>query len=656
MAWIVGLTIAACSYLASPAHAQTPALDALARVPRALGHGPAPLSALSALGASSQAQSLMEAGLFSAPGVNTILTEDPELVVRLWESAGMSSEGARALLTALQNQMATHVAGTLAEPGGGAASRLCEEQDLQIRRLATTLASAGTLGGPVWHPRQSPDLSFPYQSARTALRADPNREYAKLEGRDYSVKRDLAGFPELQTANEVITSALYRELGYRSPRTELVEADGKRHAFVEWMPAVDGWTHSSLAHDTRVFSDNSQFRQLRIFAAWLKDWDRLRMGPNNLVTESGDAYLYDFGGSLGARAAEGLKPGPVWSNAVGAFEATSDGSQIIADFDISWLDAWHPWHNLTADDVKAARAALAGVTNETIDRIVAHARYSDPHDTWYVSMALKTRRDALIRDLDDVFARGGFVQPPVTTPPRGYRLSSPQDLIALQDGWAQTLPENVAGSLNAWTFGSTWSVYGHGLRHYLETGRDPNPERIGGVYQLETTQRIVGEIDAAMDSAPRLPKRTVLFRSFALEEGEPTPVGQTYKLDYYTSTSLSRTYAEQRLKVDPDSEEPLEGTLVLQRILLPKAGVRGVFQPGVFRHHPDAYDEFTEEYVPQELEVTLQRGLVFRVKSSETTVIDGREVVLQDVEVIDSEKNYRRVKQMAPGNPDADRD
>lgn len=62
--------------------------------------------------------------------------------------------------------------------------------------------------------------------------------------------------------------------------------------------------------------------------------------------------ILDFGGTLGSRAQGEHKPGEVFSDAIGSFEATSDIHIIYSSFQVN-TDSAHPWMNINRTDAQA---------------------------------------------------------------------------------------------------------------------------------------------------------------------------------------------------------------------------------------------------------------------------------------------------------------
>lgn len=144
--------------------------------------------------------------------------------------------------------------------------------------------------------------------------------------------------------------------------------------------------------------DTSEIRQMRVVAAYLKDWDRLGNPENNRNMPDGSLVIFDFGGTLGSRAQGRHKPGQIFSDAIGNFEATTDVNIIYGSFEIQ-TSASHPWMKITQGDVQRVIEKFKMLTNEKITEIVKSAQYSDPRDEGYMIQALEARRDGIITKL-----------------------------------------------------------------------------------------------------------------------------------------------------------------------------------------------------------------------------------------------------------------
>jgi hypothetical protein len=230
--------------------------------------------------------------------------------------------------------------------------------------------------------------------ARYAGGSTGGRWYADELRVQWFVKADVH-FPELQTSAEVISSEIYSFFGYHVPETFKLKQDG--------VPVSVSKDIGGDAQSTDFSGlDRQEVRQLRVVAAYLKDWDRLGNAANNRLAKDGALTLLDFGGALGARARGEHKPGRVFSKAVGAFEATDDLSIIFDQF-IVHADRTHPWNRITRDDVLSVVERFKLLTDEKIEEIVKRAQYSRKEDEDYMISALKKRRDGISVSLPERF-------------------------------------------------------------------------------------------------------------------------------------------------------------------------------------------------------------------------------------------------------------
>ena len=221
-------------------------------------------------------------------------------------------------------------------------------------------------------------------------------------GQVYYLKKSLS-HPELQTGAEVISSWIYRHFGYMAPETYIVEYNSQRFSASAILPEGKDTTLVNDMNNTR------HMRQLRVLAAFLKDWDRLRMGPNNRVFNDGSIALFDFGGTLGSRSLGEVKPGVHFSDAIGSFGKPKVATNLFGDFvgkhpmielfdsfTIEGLRPDHPWHQLSLEDVKPMLHYFRTLDTEKIRNIVEKAKYSDPRDKSQMIDSLLMRRDIFL--------------------------------------------------------------------------------------------------------------------------------------------------------------------------------------------------------------------------------------------------------------------
>ena len=224
-------------------------------------------------------------------------------------------------------------------------------------------------------------------------------------------------YPELTTANEMICSHIYHELGYSVPDIALITIKNKRYAAVKFI------LHKGHVDVSRKIND-PQFRQLRVFAAFLKDWDRVHEHTNVLDTGMGHYVLIDFGGCLGGRAQGGHKPGFKVSNEIGCFEKNSNIQQIYEDFNIIMRGTGMPHPAFAAikpHDIDVAVDKLMHLHDSGIAHAVQSAHYSNRENTTYMIDALVQRSNTIITKLKDYYKRFSEAMPE-SSPFRGIEL------------------------------------------------------------------------------------------------------------------------------------------------------------------------------------------------------------------------------------------
>lgn len=237
---------------------------------------------------------------------------------------------------------------------------------------------------------------------KAASGANEGGWYVDQIGERWLIKADRI-HPELQSGAEVVSSIIYRYLGYAAASSVILTTpDGRRVSATRSLG--EGLKGTTLQEG---FTDR-YFRQLRYFAAYLKDWDRLRLGPNNFDLGGGRFAMFDFGGTLGSRAQGEHKPGAVLSRALGAIEGDWSFDQIVSDFRVDWLPKGHAWQQeLTLADAKDLVRKFLYLTDNALSAAVHAARYSNPEDSAKLRDVLVARRDAMIKGLERFIAQSG---------------------------------------------------------------------------------------------------------------------------------------------------------------------------------------------------------------------------------------------------------
>lgn len=218
--------------------------------------------------------------------------------------------------------------------------------------------------------------------------------YRDEAGVEWFAKSDQ-GAPELQTRAEVIASKVYRHFGIYAPETHIADIEGKTHSVSKLMPeGRDVLLREEMPNESR-------YRTLKVLVSFLRDKDRLQVGPNNRQFADGSVALYDFGGTLGSRAG-GLpkQDGSPWSAAIGTLSENPPIAEIFPLGYASWVPANHPWHKMTRDDVTELLGHFRTLDEKRIGEIVDRAKYSRREDAEYMKKALLARRNTILRDLE----------------------------------------------------------------------------------------------------------------------------------------------------------------------------------------------------------------------------------------------------------------
>lgn len=256
----------------------------------------------------------------------------------------------------------------------------------------SSLAVEDTLGSPAL-PLVLDSNNKIYERRTTS---QPANFYRDQNGVRWYLKKD-ARYAELQTGAEVISAWIYRKLGYMAPETYIVNIDGKRFSASRELPDGNDTTM------TKDMPNERQFRLLRLVAAYLKDWDRLQLGPNNRSLGDNKFVLYDFGGTLGARARGEHKLGEIISPAIGSFGEKDSVQKILEDFKVDWLPENHPWRQFGREDAQDGVRLFQSLTKQDIEKVVGLAQFSNPRDRSAMINALVARRDQIVDNLMDLF-------------------------------------------------------------------------------------------------------------------------------------------------------------------------------------------------------------------------------------------------------------
>lgn len=454
--------------------------------------------------------------------------------------------------------------------------------------------------------------------------------WAKDSDGTYWFMKPDAGSAELQTAAEVISSSIYRYLGYTATEVSLVNFAGKRHAAVKSLG--NKIEKTALQKDV----DDKYFRQLRGIASYLKDWDRLREGPNNADLGNGKYALFDFGGTLGSRAGGSPKPGETFSDAIGAFEANATYQDIIGSYRVNWLPNEHPWKQpFSKSDLRDLGRKFAYLTDAAIDLIVSQAKYSRSADAAYMKQALKSRRDAMIEGINQELgaspqqhALGKPVQnynKPNVNPftwTNSQAMSDWQSLPVLSDEGVGVLKNYISGKL--WTF---LPAYFSGLNEYTSIYGNLTPISAEQRFEAATAKRM---FDQLMQGSKDLPVGLKMFRGKGtIRPIEPLQAGEGQSEIVYLPTSIHESvgrkfvqYGINKYKQSPNLK------LILTEFQVMGAGVKGLFMPAVLKK-----SNATDQLAAQEDEILLDRGLYFRGMGVRTENFQNRTLYIETVGV-----------------------
>lgn len=268
---------------------------------------------------------------------------------------------------------------------------------LAILLLGSPHASAKTIRMPMCPSTLSEGpLGDLDEVSREAGGSNGGSWFRDSKGTEWFLKTDRR-YSDLQSSAEVISAKIYRHLGYPTPETVKV--------FDEGIPYSASKNTGTAAGITDLSGMNTPLiRRMRFVAAYLKDWDRLGNYSNNLKFSDNQVVFIDFGGTLGSRAQGLHKPGTVFSEAIGAFEATTDINEIYGSFRFEAAQD-HPWLQVSRRDALDAIEIFKTLGEKEISEIVKSARYKHSTDEEYMIHALIQRRNGIIAHLLDIFPR-----------------------------------------------------------------------------------------------------------------------------------------------------------------------------------------------------------------------------------------------------------
>ncbi|MBI3323060.1 MAG: hypothetical protein HYZ95_01190 [Candidatus Omnitrophica bacterium] len=266
------------------------------------------------------------------------------------------------------------------------------------------------------------------------------------KGRRFLLKLDVAGYPDLVTGAEVVTSKLLHLLGYYVPSYEIVEMavedlavserveDGEEELREHLEGRLrDGRFRASASRllDGEVLGpfrfkqhrDCAECRALKVACAWVNHTDT--KDHNTLMVWTGTqavGYLIDFGTSLGADAARGPKrPCQGWHYDVDlphaaaellTFGLHDDGCSaqepVISQAGGRFPSAFDPRHwkpyapnlafeELTEPEARWMAARIAQVSRPQLEAAVASGAYHDPQDAERLVEILQRRQQAIVK-------------------------------------------------------------------------------------------------------------------------------------------------------------------------------------------------------------------------------------------------------------------
>lgn len=291
-------------------------------------------------------------------------------------------------------------------------------------------------------------------------------------GDSYLLKFDPLEFPEVATAAEVISTKLFYAIGYNVPENYLFyfrpeqlrlapdakistrrskrdftqkdldlilsriprRADGRYRALASKMlpgKPKGGFRFHGVreddANDIIPHQHRRDVRALRIFAAWLNNYDLHTANTLDMYVEEGGRhflrhYVFDFGSTLGS-ATHSLKP--VWAGyenrfdlkeagkglaTLGAYQPRSARQPVpvvypsVGRYAAEGFEPlqWKPsfpvpaFENLTLRDARWAARIVASFTDDQIRAAVATGQLSDPAAAEYLARQIMGRRDRII--------------------------------------------------------------------------------------------------------------------------------------------------------------------------------------------------------------------------------------------------------------------
>lgn len=478
----------------------------------------------------------------------------------------------------------------------------------------------------------------------------PRKSYGSQKGgwfrdqnnTEWYLKPD-AKTPQLQTGAEVITAAIYRYLGFKVPRTVIYIKDGVRYA------AVESIGNDLTEVNTPSSGGDKYFNQLRAFAAFTKDWDRLRVGGGggyNNAEVDGKFVLFDFGGSLGARAGGDPKPGEEFSPAIGTFEANLTYEQILASYRVNWLPPSHPWRQpFTIRELQDVGRKFSYLTNEAIGKIVKLGQYENPQDAAYMEQALRSRRDEMIKGIQNEVDGASQASPKI--PKSNASLAAPVKAVQQFNGKNFDWKDNQAyaqtgqlGNLSApihsrlagdYVGGTLWQVLPSYLLGQKTYKKAQNAKEVPVTPEnLRIATEAVKNLDQYMARLEALPMGLNLYRGKTTNRPlQPMENGEQNTELLYLPTSIDLDVAKYFIEVGLAKYEGMETVSILTKYRIMTPNVKGLFIPAWYQ----ATNKKMNEFARNEHEILLDRGLTFRGLGWTTMVYKGKKVYVEEVGV-----------------------
>lgn len=262
---------------------------------------------------------------------------------------------------------------------------------------------------------------------------------------------DPKGFDEMNTAAEVMGSAILRLAGYYVTYPAIVTLDdlaldpesaeeegltqrdveqfkGRRAAATKGLKL--GYRGRPIPWTYWVFRDRRELRALQVFGAWINNYDQV---DHNTIVSIFDKdaglvryHVVDTSSAFGSASNRVKEPSagyvnnsidmhrllttPLrWLAMPFGYEEPWDPTQPIVSPAVGRFDAnlkprlWKPqypnlaYEDMDEEDAEWAAGLIGQFSDELIDAIVGLARFSNPADTEYMARTLKERRDIIVR-------------------------------------------------------------------------------------------------------------------------------------------------------------------------------------------------------------------------------------------------------------------